>query len=443
MAEAINIELNPTQGAFIADNSPVAAFFGGLGNGKTYAGCLKAIIRILDPDQPAQLGMIARQTYPELRDSTLRTFFELLHKFNFLPGVHYAYYKQENRIHFSNGQELIFRSLDDPAKLLSINLGWFYVDQAEEVTEEVYLTLLGRLRGVADPQCWITGNPLGHNWIWHRFVHDPVKDYTLFNAVTAENKHNLPEGYIPSLKDNYNEIWINRYLYGSWDAFEGQIYPDWDEKVHVVRDQVPPKEWVRVISIDHGKTNPTAILWGALDWDDNLHIYREHYQAGMDVDHHAAIVKQHMNEGDREVYLIDPSTGAGKKDDPETIGNRYRTLGVPVSPANNDVLGGIDKMTYFLKNNKLKVHRSCKALRREVVNYQWEQPSASRTDMNQPEKPLKKDDHAMDSARYMIGYAFSPDRPARHKNFTERVIDKITDRTQFLGESDINTWDDL
>ena len=411
----------------------VIAFFGGIGNGKTFAGILIRITRVLDPKQKPQLGMIARQTYPELRDSTQRTFFELLHLIGFLPGVHYEYKKQENRVIFANGHEIIFRSLDDPAKLLSINLGWFYIDQAEEVSEEVFLTLLGRLRAVATPQCWITGNPLGHNWVWHRFIHDPVPGNTIFNAKTEENIKNLPEGYVDNLKNNYNDIWVNRYLYGSWDAFEGQIYPDFEPSVHIVPDFNPDPGWRRFIAIDHGRTNPTAILWGAVDQDDKIWIYREHYEAGHDVDYHARMCKAYRNEGKYETYVIDPSTGAGKKDDPETIGNRYRQLGIPVINANNDVQGGIDKVTEYIKNNKIFITRSCENLKREMTNYQWEQPSASRIDLNQPEKPLKKDAHAVDSLRYMVGEIVKSSKKPDTRTDTQRFIDKIivdVDQTQ-------------
>ena len=427
------IKLNLNQARFMNCEESVVAFFGGIGNGKTYAGILKGITRVLDPQQPPQLGMIARQTYPELRDSTQRTFFELLHLCGFLPGVHYEYKKQENRCIFANGHEIIFRSLDDPAKLLSINLGWFYIDQAEEVSEEVFLTLLGRLRAVSTPQCWITGNPLGHNWVWHRFIHDPVPGNIMFNAKTEENKANLPDGYIDSLKKNYNEIWVNRYLYGSWDAFEGQIYPDFEPSIHVVSDFNPDPAWRRFIAIDHGRTNPTAVLWGAVDNDDKIWIYREHYEAGQDADYHCRAIKAYQGEGRYETYVIDPSTGPGKKDDPETIGNRYRQMNIPVIGANNDVQGGIDKVTEYIKNNKLLITRSCENLRRELVNYQWEQPSASRMDLNTPEKPLKKDDHAVDSLRYMVGEVVRSAKKPDTKTDTQKFIDKIivdVDNTQ-------------
>jgi len=438
-SRSVDIDLNPNQARFLSNKSPVVGFYGGIGNGKTYAGILKGLERVLNPSEPPQLGMISRLTYPELRDSTQRTFFELTHMFGLLPGIHYEYNKMENRVKFINGHEIVFRALDDPAKLLSINLGWFYIDQAEEVSEEVFLTLLGRLRAVKDPQCWITGNPLGHNWVWHRFIHDPVEGNVMYNAVTSENKDNLPPGYIDSLKKNYNEIWINRYLYGSWDAFEGQIYPDFDHKAHVVADRQIPHNWRRFIAIDHGRTNPTAVLWGAVDPDDNLWIYREHYEAGRDVEYHASIINAHRREGMYETYVIDPSTGAGKKDDPETIGNRYRQLKVPVVGANNDVQGGIDKVTEYIKKNKIKVMASCKNLLREIVNYQWEQPSASRVDLNQPEKPLKKDDHAVDALKYLVGEAVESTKVKDERTDTQRFIDKIVVDTNPV----IPTWDNL
>ena len=428
-----DIKLNPNQADFMQCEDQVIAFFGGIGNGKTFAGILKGILRVIDGNHSPQLGMIARQTYPELRDSTQRTFFELLHLMGLLPGVHYEYKKQENRCIFKNGHEIIFRSLDDPAKLLSINLGWFYIDQAEEVSEEVFLTLLGRLRAVSDPQCWITGNPLGHNWVWHRFIHDPVPGNIIFNAKTEENLANLPAGYVDSLMNNYNEIWVNRYLYGSWDAFEGQIYPDFEPSVHVVNDFMPDPGWRRFIAIDHGRTNPTAVLWGAVDQDDKIWIYREHYEAGQDVDYHARALKAHLNEGRYETYVIDPSTGAGKQGDPETIGNRYRQLHIPVVGANNDVQGGIDKVTNCIKTNKMFITRSCENLRRELINYQWEQPSASRADLNAPEKPLKKDDHAVDALRYMIGEIVDSATRPDTRTDTMKFIDNIVvdaDNTQ-------------
>jgi len=64
-------------------------------------------------------------------------------------------------------------------------------------------------------------------------------------------------------------------------------------------------------------------------------------------------------------------------------------------------------------------------LRRELINYQWEQPSASRMELNSPEKPLKKDDHAVDALRYLIGEAVDSAKRPDTRSETERFIDTI------------------
>jgi hypothetical protein len=101
--------------------------------------------------------------------------------------------------------------------------------------------------------------------------------------------------------------------------------------------------------------------------------------------------------------------------------------------ANNDVQGGIDKVTNCIKTNKIFITRSCENLRRELINYQWEQPSASRADLNAPEKPLKKDDHAVDALRYMVGEIVDSATRPDTRTDTMKFIDNIVvdaDNTQ-------------
>ena len=76
---------------------------------------------------------------PELRDTTQKTFVE------FCPSDWYAesrggvWNKSENYVRLYNGSEIIFRHLDtiSERELLSLNLGWFGIDQSEETTESV------------------------------------------------------------------------------------------------------------------------------------------------------------------------------------------------------------------------------------------------------------------------------------------------------------------
>ena len=69
-------ELTKKQGEFIMSNSKYTLFSGGVGSGKSMAGCYKALLFALK--YPKSTGIIANQTYRQLEDSTLKTF-------NFMP----------------------------------------------------------------------------------------------------------------------------------------------------------------------------------------------------------------------------------------------------------------------------------------------------------------------------------------------------------------------
>ncbi len=130
---------------------------------------------------------------------------------------------------------IIFRHLDEWRNLLSMNLGAFYIDQAEEVDEECFLTLKSRLRrqNIGELKGLITGNPKGHNWTYYAFGMDKAdgaQNYShdeyhrMISAPTIANADNLPANYIDQLMKSYSPEWFARYVKGSWDAFEGQIF---------------------------------------------------------------------------------------------------------------------------------------------------------------------------------------------------------------------------
>lgn len=224
-------ELHEFQASFLDAQEPFVGLFGGVGNGKTYAGSLAIIEH--STANPKNLCLVGRLTYPELRDSTREVFMGALAEC--LAPEAYTFNRADNSLTFWNGSQVIFRHLDNQASLLGPNLGAFYIDQAEEVDEEAFLTLQSRLRrsGVKHLQGYITGNPQGHNWVYYKFGMDEAgaaknwkhgQDYRMITAPTHANKTNLPQDYIDQLKRSYSPEWYERYVMGSWDAFEGQIF---------------------------------------------------------------------------------------------------------------------------------------------------------------------------------------------------------------------------
>ena len=222
----------PQQERFHKSKVRYRCYLGGLGAGKTLAGSEESQLLLLE--YPGLKHGIFRQTYTELRDTTMRTFFEVLS-----PDLIKSWNKSENHLVLKNGSEVIFRSLDDPMKLKSLEIGSFWIDEASETGEDLFLTLQGRIRqkipGFKN-QGFLTTNPpnVGH-WIQKYFVEIGLPDYDLIKATTYDNRKHLPEGYIEGMERNYPASWIKKYLYGDFGFTSAgkAVYPSFIEAVHV------------------------------------------------------------------------------------------------------------------------------------------------------------------------------------------------------------------
>jgi phage terminase large subunit len=426
--EQFTITPTPKQAEFVLSTAKFSCFSGGFGNGKTTAGCMKALALSQFPNN---FGLVGRLTYPELRDTTRRSFFELC------PPEYYAkenggeWRRSENHLKLANGSEIIFRHLDTIAEkeLLSLNLGWFYIDQAEEINERLFMILQSRLRSNTVPRRYgfITCNPEPGNWIYDRFA-KPAQDGSLHDdhhyvsATTRDNPH-LPDDYVPTLLQSYPEELIQRYIEGKWEVFEGQIYPEFDRSIHVIKPFSIPKGWERIVAIDYGMVNPTAAVFGAIDYDGNIYIYDEYYQPGV-VSTHAEAILEMVGEDTISFWLIDPSTRAKTREKdgmPWSVLEEFEDNGIWATPANNEILGGINRVKEFLRLDKdrrnprtgespsprIFIFATCNKLLWEFPQYQWKK-MRSVTQRNEMERPRDYNDHALDALRYLIMSRFPP-----------------------------------
>lgn len=426
--KAVEISLGykplPKQEEFHGNNAKYRFFGGGWGNGKTSAGCVECMLMAVE--YPGTTGVIARQTRPTLKASTQHTFFhgggggkgdftgipdELIRGFN----------KSEQRLELINGSIIHFWPLDDPEKLSNLNLSWFMIDQAEEVPEDMFIMLQGRLRQMRGPRKGIClFNPAGHDWIWKRNVHYPqlYDDHSLIHAKTSDNP-NLPEDYIESLM-KMPEAWRKRFLEGSWDTFEGQIWPEFDPDTHVIRPFPIPDHWEVIEGIDHGLRNPTAVLWAAFDEYGNCFIVDEHHEPHQLVGHHARmILEKRAVYGEPEWTVIDASSSRRDPVTGTSVIDEYEEFGILTMPSDRHIPARINRVAQWLYldkahphyatheintdrgNPRLYIFANCVNLIEHIAQYKWRPASPSAIEDN-PEQPLKKDDHDVDALGYIL-----------------------------------------
>ena len=193
----------PSQEAFHSCDSRFKGFSGPIGSGKSQALCFEAI-RLSYLNQ-GRLGLIGAPTYPMLRDATQATLFELLETLE----IPYEYNKAENLLTLRhNRSRMIFRPVDDFDRLRGTNLAWFGLDELTYSPEGAWLRLEGRLR---DPQAarlcgFAVWTPKGYDWVYQKFIADPVKGYSAIIARPNENRfllEKVPDFY-ERLRNSYD-----------------------------------------------------------------------------------------------------------------------------------------------------------------------------------------------------------------------------------------------
>lgn len=430
----ISYSPNPKQMAFHGMSKKYRFFVGGWGNGKTDAGVAEAFS--LAVEYPGSTGLIARKTRPELRATTQQQFLhgsggppgswqgcpqELIRKFN----------KTDNRLELINGSIIHFWPLDDPDKLSNLNLGWFLIDQGEEVAEEMFQMLQGRLRQANAPRCgMVLANPNGHDWIWHRNVNPLTdgyfKNHGMVHAKTTDNP-NLPPDYVASLMQ-MPKAWVERFVEGSFDVFSGQIWPEFDSRVHVIRPFRIPDHWDIVEGIDHGRRNPTAVLWFAQDELGNAFIFDEHYEAGKLVAYHAGKIHETRAHYHLPIYTVIDASAAHQ--DPVTgrsVIDEYWDHGIVTIPSDRHVPARINRVAEWLMLDprhahpltgetrdegwpRLYIFANCVNLIEHIGQYQWKKKPPT-ADVDAKEQPREKDDHDVDALGYILMTRPHPSAP--------------------------------
>lgn len=204
--------MSPKQSHALHSRSRDLLLSGGFRSGKTTIACIKLIV-----DHCSQKNnriLIGRLTYPELRDSTQKTFFDLLPE-HFIS----SWKKSEGVLTLKNGCEILFRHLDTTSEeeLKGMELGAAFIDQVEEISEAVYLTLKSRLNKMetSNRQLLMTCNPLLF-WAYKYFKQENDSDRELIEFSMLDNKHNLPTDYIADMLKR-PENWKKQFVYGVWD----------------------------------------------------------------------------------------------------------------------------------------------------------------------------------------------------------------------------------
>ena len=231
----LEINLKPFQSDYIYSSARHPAFIASWGTGKTMSAIMRSLLytRLI----PNNLGMIFRKEYTDLRDSTIKDF-------ELYTGMEV---NAERNAEFPlNKSVIMFRHIKElnSAILQNTNLGWFYIEQVEELaSDREFFLLFGRLRRhlIPSPEFltlqerfnlpmhtgFVIGNVAGDNWVKRLWKGNIDKNYELTEATTFDNADVLPGDFMQGLEDlrtKKPEIY-RRFVLNDWEAeVEGKVF---------------------------------------------------------------------------------------------------------------------------------------------------------------------------------------------------------------------------
>lgn len=385
---------------------------GGRGSKKSYTVAYWIILNMMIYDKSNTL--VVRK----VADTLAQSCYALLKKCCYNLGVadKWKFSKSPlEMVYKQTGQKIIFRGLDDPQKITSIDveygsLCWMWVEEAYQINKrEDFDRIDESIRGKLPPglffRVMLTFNPWNKShWLRTAFFETeegrPLDDPDVFSVTTNYLMNEWLGEPDYKLYDRMKRLNPRQYLVaglGNWGSPEGLIYDGNWEEFEFDFNQVAQREGVVAINgLDFGfSADPTAMACMLYDEQHyELYIYDELYVKGYtSPKRYDAICK--MGHKHSVIYY----DVAGALDSGELMELGLSNL-IPYNKAGekNSILNGIN----YLRGLKIYIHPKCVNFITEIENYMWYVDKDGNT-QNKPQPGSM--DHLMDAMRYgVMGY---------------------------------------
>lgn len=383
-------------------------WIGAVRSGKTYSS-VRAFIKFLKDGPPGD-AMIIGVNRATIQRNVLTTMFKIL-------GFPCPSPMTTKTMLF--GRDVYFVGAPDVSAVTTIQgstLAMAYVDEAVCVPEPFWKMLETRL-SVPGARLYATANPEGpQHWLKKNYIDRPEVHDIITWQFNLDDNPVLDEAYKTAIKASFSGVFYQRYILGQWALASGAIFDGWDEL------NIYDKEWPApnfyCAGLDYGTVNPTACHIAAISpnqWP-QIRIEKEYYfdctkHGRSKTDRELSIdIKEFIGYTPITALYVDPAAASLKLE--------LRNQDLPVVDANNDVLFGIKAMSQYITGKNLIVHKRCKNLIEQIESYAWDPKAQEKGE----DKPLKHNDHATDSARYLIASCFKYGLNAVDQNITSEEI---------------------
>lgn len=272
---------------------------GGYGSSKSYHVAVKLIKKLL---QEKRKALVIREVFDTIRDSC----FDLLEEVANAMGVeeYLTFTTSPMQVRFKNGSRIIFKGMDKPAKLKSLNgVSVVWIEECSEVKYEGFKEILGRLRHpTLSNHIILSTNPVSKsNWCYKHFFQDRKNNVlilddeelyrkrimivgnTYYHHSTVDDNFFVPASYVEQLDDlQIHDPDLYRVARKGRFGINGTlVFPQFEIQPHekVLELMKAVKSPLEKNGMDFGfVTSYNAALRMLIDHEEKiLYIYKEYY----------------------------------------------------------------------------------------------------------------------------------------------------------------------
>lgn len=421
---------NKPQIAFLEAGEEEVLYAGSRGGGKTDALIADPLRYIQNPNFK---GLIIRKTMKRLREIMSRARKMYLQA---SPGTKWK--EMEKMFVFPSGAVIEFGYCDSEQDLdqyIGQEYVWLGIDELTQYDSDYILETLKQSLRTTDPtlkrQIRCTANPggPGHRWVKERFIDrgesgqkivltyvvNGVERFTTRKWIhsTIEDNSILMKAdpnYIVGLEAIENETLKKQWRYGDWDTASGAAFSEFNKHTHVVAPFKIPSNWLKIRGCDWGYSSLAVCVWLAVDYDNNVYVYRELVENGNKAPEKLTASKfgrkvLEQEGGERIRYgVLDVSTWAKRGQDGPSIAEEMYQVGCywrPSDSASGSRIAGKMQIHEYLAKDKytqrprLFVFNTCKELISELSSLPVDEKNPEDVDTD-------VQDHAYDALRYAL-----------------------------------------
>ena len=332
-------------------------------------------------------------------------------------GVRGSLHKSDRMIEVDGAGSVIFRSMDRPERIVGYKHADFIADELDTLkideARKVWNKMIARNRQKKPDGAVNTGavatTPEGFRFVYDRWKKSPAQGYQLIRASTYSNARNLPDDYIPSLRDSYPSNLLLAYLEGQFvNLTAGSVYPSFDRHKNDTREQIKQGEPLHV-GMDFNVNNMSAAIH--VQRDGEPHAVDELVQI-LDTPAMIKVLKDRYQDKGHPILVYPDASGGGRDTNNASVSDisllKAAKFSVCAHTKNPMVKDRVLAASTMINKDGVRRYR----VSQDRCPHLVEALEKQAYDKNGEPDKSSGHDHIIDAATYYIEYRWPIKRPA-------------------------------